>query len=274
MRTHLLLLLVLLAGCVDNGNRPTVDDESRPDSEDPGREVREAPYVATPTGALDLTHCEYAILSTLYGPQPTWPRPPGWPEPERPLFSYHYFDCTRVAWGLFERGPIRIMLVGDNFGIQDLPCEEGFHDVLLALIMFVDDSEFANAFQEELGLPVMLAAMSLVDANVGGVNQTTVKWIVEGYDESSAVLHHYLPRDHVDETMSRFVWFNETSMTGLDFILTYNSPSFPPGLAAAHVSEPPLNEPVADHVLGAQRRHNLNASGEITTWNNFDCRSS
>ncbi len=266
------LVCLLMSGCVREAPIEGGSASPNPSHLAPAREKEAS---ATPTGALDVSDCQFVLAGLMLDPRPpSWPRPPDWPDASMPRFGYSFYECNRLSWAHYERGPVGIMFEGEQLDIELYGCSpDRLHDVWLTTRVYVDDAELADAWAAFFGGPVSVVNFGLKDVGIGPLNETRLTWEGEQVSPSTIVLHHGPRENYTYNRISRFIWFNETSLTTLDLTATFNSVDPQALFAVGQFGEPsPLAKPIEPEIVYVVRDSGLHGTGEITTWDNHDCR--
>ncbi len=271
----LVLVALLVAGCASPSEVPPDSDggAAHPPGEEPTRATITVP---APHESIDFSNCEYVELGQFWGPLPTtWDRPPGWRDSIHTYLEYTYYECERFAWKHFERGPVRLMFEAEDLLENGYPCDPlgGVSGLYLVIRTYIDDAEIAVHWADAFHKPVLLTEFNLVESTAGAMMETRLEWSANGSAPSTLAFPHGAPRNSVDETTHRYLFFNDTSMTAMDLDVAFRQAD-PQGLyGLGHFEDPsPFAGQLADQPVSPNRHTGLNGAGSFTTWNNHECK--
>lgn len=166
----LVVVALLLAGCTggSSGRSPIISDEAEavPQAEEPTRASSNvsapSPVQAVPLDGLFLTNCEGALTLNYLEKTVAGVRPPsGWPESAEPIVRVRIeaHRCERIAFGIFERGPVTVILETHDNHVPPENCvrDGDFTTTEVLNHMWVDDQTLVDAFRSAWNLPVDLS---------------------------------------------------------------------------------------------------------------------
>ncbi len=270
-------LTMALSGCLagPSPGQDHVDHKAMP-GESSVSEPRTRITGEAPVGTLDLTECNHVSFGlTLHAVPHTWPRPDSWPDAFLQRFGYAFYDCERVSWGQYERGPVQILFEGETLELNAYGCTpDRFNSARLVTRVYMDDRELATAWQGFFGDPVSIVEFNFSEEELTeGLNQTRLAWSGESVDASYMMMPHGPHSSGTQEKEYRYIWFNDTSILTLDLMIQYEQPDPIGPAGVAYFGAPsPLAEPIGYEEVGANRYYRVQGAGEITTWDNHDCQ--
>ena len=184
-----LVIVLLLAGCLDGHNEPKLDGPS------PSATFRHTETMSGSTGLpspppngnstqmIALDGCRKGINAAIYVPQALYPNavPPeaSWAA-NSPLLvmTVEVHECQRISVGPFERGPIHFLLeYHDNVdapaSCRAIPGDYTSDDALSQ--MWLDDPDIVSYLQTTYRLPIRFASVNVTQVALGP--ETRDHWI-------------------------------------------------------------------------------------------------
>lgn len=196
LRKVLLLFLILMAGCVDQGGVPSENDLP---SDGPGQLLE----------GFELTKCSsFGLIGKLprgiAGELP----PAGWEQNALPVLDYPVFvdRCERISIGELERGPVHLVFEQHTNRVLPQSCsDDAFPYVSVLNAMWTDDEAVAAAFAST-GVKVVNATFDWLEAPA---TMHSVRFGPRGIDQVS-YLEFHLPGEELVRSRDwhRMVWSN------------------------------------------------------------------
>ncbi len=277
--TLAIVLILLASGCAAPGDEPepTGTDPTDPGPRSPGEPPRSGAIDSNPVdlNGFDLTDCH--IIEARHQVAPTmvsWPRPTSWPPSNYPSLDYFYLECERIAWGLHEKGPLRLVIEAEWLTGEMQQCTPpGIHHFFLINKVYVDGAEEVRLWRDELGWPAEAASISFQESLLGPVTEQTVTWEVIKGSPSQFVTRFLDDGDNQVDENWRWLWFNDTAMNAIDLATSFPYTSTGLTVTTARYEEPsPLAaEPSVDRPVFGYMYRDLNATGGVSTWDNHEC---
>ncbi len=248
--TGLVILCVLIAGCTESGPAPSEDPKpSTPPPQDPPEtpidpvDPPSIPDLRTP--GMAVNDCQAWLITQYYAPgQHPATAPPDW-EAENDLgvrgVNLYAWECQRINFGPFERGPVRIVVEAhDNF-MPPAECREGngtFFNAYLSRLL-VDDADIANFMHTMHGLPASYAEFDATVDAAAVVSTYTWTWDSDGGVSVVSVIEddQQTPADLIT---TRFLWRNGTQAGWLHTQFTNTAPIITDRLATWQLAPPML----------------------------------
>lgn len=224
MKQLLVILAVVLSGCLQGQDKPAPDplgaEPSTTGAGTPNPVPTNAPSVNLTTvqpREISWAECR-GVSATAYrlAAENDPPVPEGqgydWPINE---FYFHGYECARMNFGRFERGPVRFMFDGHSNYLAREACSEGdfFREDGLGTF-WIDDQEIASALAE-LGMNARLATFA-VSGPVDGV--TTWSWESQGSTSSLSFSDNEQDSGNLPLTLRQF-WFKGSTLGYMDFTM-------------------------------------------------------
>jgi len=230
MRLTIFLLAIVvmaaLAGC---------NEASNGSPSEPGLETAEPTYsgsmsispVVRPVSlnesfaaSLDLTDCR-GFKATIPGATETFdfpPTPPGW-DSDNPVtgFDLRFYECDRVSWGTFERGPIQMLVeMGGDF--QNPESCSGENATLLRNMAswWFSDADLAAFASQAYGVNAYATMFSIDRTEQDGFVDQTWSWGDVGARSNARLVDADTasgPTTHV----TRIFWFVGEGVYAMDW---------------------------------------------------------
>lgn len=195
-------VLVSAAGCMDGdpttSATPTFQIVLEPPSE----------------SLLQLNDC-HGLMVNLLEPKAEGNVPHGWEtsEPDFNWIAVHVYECSRLSWGSFERGPI--FMLQEFHGQFESPescriSQAGTLNVygVLESIWF-SDSEVADFARNEYGMNSYYAEFNVTESSPGGYTTTVWRWNHPGGSFSEVALSDApIPDGGRSNSLVRIAWPN------------------------------------------------------------------
>lgn len=193
LRVALVAGLVLLAGCVGPVDPPATSIHTTAASSTSASVFTETapptmppvPDRADPAGLVpELSDC-WGLETAMEFPGHSNPgEPPADWGPHRGFGSdllMMFYECNRMSWGGYERGPVRMMWeTHSNFGVQPKCDNEDRTTIDVLSALFIDDLHLARFAQDELHIRTQAADFTMVKTETAGLTTTAVSWTVGG----------------------------------------------------------------------------------------------
>lgn len=171
------------------------------------------------TRTLQLDDCfGWSAVITNPGPITPGERPSGWnPAPSDTTFTgqdIQAYRCNRISLGVFERGPIHLMI--ESHSNADFPekCTENTEELPefgIASHIWIDDPEVASYLHNEYGAPVVLAQFNETSQDAGPSTLHTWTWATEGGQPSTMTIPDDKESQELVGRFTRNFWANGTS---------------------------------------------------------------
>lgn len=178
-------LVFILAGCTGNSPSGEPPSSTATSSEDGGEPIPPDGNKENETvlpSAFSFTDCQGVLF--LFN----WPKayadegtnPSGWPRKDDAINAPEYvaYECGRVAWGRFERGPVLVLLETHGEFEEPATCQDPGAYVVVRMIesIWLNDQEIVDFARNSYGLPVYYAdIIQVVDSSLP-VRQTVWSW--------------------------------------------------------------------------------------------------
>lgn len=219
----LALALLAAAGCLEGANPQTegapVEETSSPSAVPAAPGLPPTAGLADP-GAIEATECVEGGVNTpglagSFGEMP----PAGWErsETDHPLtFVYDWiFQCSRVAWGSFERPSFVLWELHQSFEVVDSCRRDGALHYFVGTLWFSDPDLVAQA--RAIGLPAFWGDFELSTSDAGDLRSWAWTWNAPNEAASSLTFTDNPPQVTVDRTApGRFFWFTEGEVRYFD----------------------------------------------------------
>lgn len=227
----LIISLATAGGCISNDDESIIPDDSPVATEPlppaPTTPVR-FPHGANSEADQELPRFLAASLCQGAGTSFSWPWSLGpFPNPPKgwesgPVLTntvvLNFYRCERFHWGNFERGPFDFLMELQDYANPPEGCkseEVNLHLTLQAL--WISDSEIASFAEQTYGLPVHLAKFQWNTTYQGDVVQHRLAWSSESQPASHLTWSSIDDASFARQTTNRFYWFNESSVSFMDF---------------------------------------------------------
>lgn len=174
----IVLATAALAGCVGDADSPVADAGDAPASEG---DAAEAPLVLPAlVDGVEATDCSGAVASAIIPGAVEAPTPEGWAAETTRAWTdirMYAWQCERLAWGEFERGPVRIVVELHNAHQTPHACQwgTGFLTFWMLHGLWVDDPELADAWARTYGLQAVVADIAMHDED-GPAASRSITW--------------------------------------------------------------------------------------------------
>lgn len=198
--------VLLLAGCAGPGPSASAGSEPPPAS-------GLSPHADGCTG--------FELIAPWPGGHPRAHVPQGW-DAANPLSSVQVeaWECQRLAWGRFERGPVRILFETHDQGAAPGPCRSTDELTTLAVLqsLWTDDADLAADLAAQ-GLPARWAPMAAADTAAGAAAVRDWSWGLPGEASRVAVP---MPLSAIPGAplAKRLFWDNGTAVSSMDLAAT------------------------------------------------------
>ncbi len=180
--------LVLLTGCTGTPASDHPPDDSTGATPGGTADAPARPPPPASAGPLDPTDSPWILdgcdrwtaliehENVIYAPE----GPSGWEKlgiiPEV-VYRYEVYECRRVSWGTFERGPVRMAFQSHDYYQAPESCRDGVSGAAYLLVHGItDDAELAQAIQAEIGLPTVVGTISIETNEQHGLVMAQVRW--------------------------------------------------------------------------------------------------
>ncbi len=215
------LSVALLAGCQD----PPAGSGGPQGAAEPSGSTTAAPTVGgSPSNTSFVPSASWSgcrgFRAGIPGPTSLFsfePPPPGW-ESGNPLteFDLRFFECDRVLWGGFERGPVQ-MLVEMGGSFQNPEACGGEHATLLRNLAswWFSDPQVADYAAAAYGVHAIATNFTIERQGQGGVVDQTWKWGLAGA-RSSARLADVDASGSMTTHVTRIFWFVGDGVYAMD----------------------------------------------------------
>lgn len=208
----ILTAALLAAGCLAPATAPRPGAES-PDEPASGAQPR-------------AEGCSgFALDARLAGRHPRAHVPEGWATQQgASRVRLQGWVCERLAWGPFERGPVRFVLETHNQQVTPVACRQAdrLTDLEVLQSMWIDDVDVAAYLHAE-GLPAQAAAIDVQeDEAADGVTVLQWTWGPSGM----ATVQLLAPDGSVPATEQarRLFWDDGARITSMDVVATWSAP--------------------------------------------------
>ncbi|MEK6985613.1 MAG: hypothetical protein AABX89_04440 [Candidatus Thermoplasmatota archaeon] len=204
--------------------------------------------------------------------------PPTWNEP--PLgglgaeLKTEVYECERVKWGKFERGPVRMMWELHTGILPPEKCDSNrTFPIAFVMQVLVNDAELVEYMAMELGLPARFANISLRESLDPPHYSQAWNWNVPEFPEST--LESFVVGGEIDETkeIGRIVWVSTTSLFFMDWSSTlrntYTNKWLVHGVLAAPMYYASLGIPT--FISDGASTGNYAMTGHMWEFSDFQC---
>lgn len=225
-----IVLMLLLSGCSG------ADDKTKPDGplttgNPPGQTGEKSPPIEQPpNGTPTATFDSSAVWSGCRGFRTSIgdakamydlnPPPQGWEEDDNPVtdFDLRFYECDRVSWGSFERGPVQMILeLGTNFLPPDACAGENATLLREVTSWWFNDAEVAQFARDVYGVNSYAAEISVDLSSTGQATDQTWRWGLPGQAQSEVRFADVdLPSQPTTHT-TRVLWFVNNTVRAMDF---------------------------------------------------------
>ena len=273
----LLLAMPLLTGCLAEDAPkhppvgPTPTQTPSPPDETSDSPPREIPF------EVFWSDC-HGIRTAFTFPLDTNPvdHPPGW-EPEGRAGSelgVEVYECQRVSWGPFERGPVHFLF--ELHGELDPPekCTEGDPNFIRAFTSFwTDDASLGQYLDDVYDLPVIVGNFTETVTSNPETREIHWVWNTNGSQPSEVSVHTVgEEKQSWGGNLVRMYWFNATHLSYMDIdddVRGYKVSSI---LSPGTMSEPMVFSRTGLPFMGRSVVITEgDMSGKIKTFEGFDC---
>jgi hypothetical protein len=173
-------------------------------------------------------------------------RPPaGWPPAPGGVGSDTYvdaFQCARVSWGPYERGPINMIMETHTNLDAPAKCRTGTFDVQEALASWwVGDADLAVYLNKTLGLNVRHANVDIKTTTMSGTTAISATWSDESSKPSSMASQEIDQAEGTLPLVHRIFWNAHGGIVQFDL---RNAPTFSnlqPAVIPTTMNPPMLN---------------------------------
>ncbi len=225
---------------------------------------------------LDLNECQVLWAHFEHPPgMRTWDLPPGWGEPTFSRYEYFYFECERIAWGPNEPSSVRMIVGGPFLSGAPRDCiPNNFQQGVLVVEFYLDDAGVADLLAHDLGIPANGATVSLDRNTVLNLSTDSLRWAPVGAESSAISYRYWNEPDREYQSLWRFLWYNNTSLSALDFQVDEWELTLNEVLVHGKFESPsPLaKQPITERLGGGSFVPQFSAHGEVTTWPNHECK--
>ncbi len=272
---------LILAGCLtpqaDPGDLATGGND--PSDPAPGEGPSKAES-AFDFSRLSLDDCQGARV-VAHVPRAVFPTnpPPGWeatsPTPTSAV-AYIGLQCSRMAWGPFERGPVGIQLELHQFYWAPEKCREGEYSAdYLIHRWVVTDNELATALHDKLGVSAVAGNLTVAREPLGPITHHRIAWMAESDLHGDLELYAGEPEPSPVARTNRFFIVDSQRVVSIEWERNYH-------VVDARYEDPLVTGTLGQDTLYAQvygtqfiglgdAVHDQTVTATITTYDNLLC---
>lgn len=237
-RWVLWMATVIVAGCatVDDSGEPNLPPANPTPGPAPNTNDTPLPEITMPdASSMEWTGCE------AWGAGHDWPggaqhaeHPPGWDPPHdgATYIQLSGWNCKRIHWGAFERGPVSVIMEKHNRLTVPESCYPELSTVETSLAFRVlnsiwfNDTEIARFAKEAYGMPAYYSEITESQEATPLGPMRTMSWGLPGAPNEIGVLHYSNTQTSpVPDYEYMMWWFNDTGVSFLDADFTKDTPN-------------------------------------------------
>jgi hypothetical protein len=203
------------------------------------------------------------------------PLPPGWQPESSPVFQLlQLYECTRLSWGTFERGPVHLIFELSEDFIAPEACERGdFERESIVRALWIDDAEIGAWLAKTYNFPIRIATVNVERV---GAEATVETWKWAQTQDAQSELHFQfsIPRSDPTTTRHRLYWFDQDSVNYMDLSKTFSYDDNAMRASAGVLQQPTIyaNWTGSNEYAGlADRLYGLDAAVSISLFDDFQC---
>lgn len=289
-----LFCLILISGCSEEPVRePLAAEPGSASTSDPSSPTSLRPPAPTEPGAPGFVDVAFwsdckgfrTSVAVVRSMHQLPPGPDDWEERSPPLadFDDRFYECSRLSWGGFERGPVVVLLeLAGDMGFPPEQCSGESATLLRQLgTIWFDDPEVAAYAREVYKMPAFYGDFSVTRQTMDGVITQKWTWSTPGAASSNVTFPDVEVPTNPGSHVTRVFWFPESQVYAFDWLEEWQVDSLTlPGTAfrpAAGIFESPMlfatSGDQRQFVGRSERYGGMNATASFHRFGDSQCES-